>query len=72
MGVEESQKVENIIRYIRDELGITIVVVAHDVRLVTKISDTITVLSFGEKIREGNPVEIQNDPYVLEVYLGKD
>ena len=72
MGVEESLKVENIIRYIRNELGITIVVVAHDVRLVTKISDTITVLSFGEKIREGNPVEIQNDPYVLEVYLGKD
>jgi len=72
MGIEESQKVENIIKYIRDDLGITIVVVAHDVRLVTKISDTITVLSFGEKIREGNPVQIQNDPYVLEVYLGKD
>ena len=72
MGVEESQKVENIIKYIRDDLGITIVVVAHDVRLVTKISDIITVLSFGEKIREGNPVQIQNDPHVLEVYLGKD
>jgi len=72
MGVEESQKVENIIRYIRDDLGITIIVVAHDVRLVTKISDTISVLSFGEKIREGDPVQIQNDPYVLEVYLGKD
>jgi branched-chain amino acid transport system ATP-binding protein len=72
MGIEESQKLEKIIKYIRDELGITVVVVAHDVRLVTKISDTITVLSFGKKIKEGSPVQIQNDPQVLEVYLGKD
>lgn len=72
MGIEESQKVETIIKHIRNDLGITIVVVAHDVRLVTKISDTITVLSFGKKIREGNPTQIQNDPHVLEVYLGKD
>ena len=71
MGVEESKKVVNIIRQIRD-MGITVIVVSHDVSVITEISDWITVLDFGIKISEGNPQQIQKDPRVLEAYLGEE
>ena len=71
MGIEESKKVVDIIRQIRD-MGITVIVVSHDVTLITEISDWVTVLDFGIKISEGNPQQIQKDPRVLEAYLGEE
>jgi len=71
MGIEESKKVVDIIRQIRD-MGITVIVVSHDVTLITEISDWVTVLDFGIKISEGNPKQIQKDPRVLEAYLGEE
>ena len=53
-------------------LGITIVVIEHIMQAVMNISDTITVLSFGEKIAEGRPDEIVANPDVISVYLGSD
>ncbi len=57
------------ISQIRDK-GITILIVEHDMGLVMMISDQVTVLDYGEVIAEGNPIEIQNNPRVVQTYLG--
>lgn len=72
MGLEETNRIDSIIRRIRDEMGITVLMVAHDVRLTMGISDWVTVLNFGKKICEDTPTQVQNDPQVVEAYLGRD
>ena len=71
MGFEESRMVGGIIKQIRDT-GITIILISHDMNLVMENADWITVLDFGEKICEGRPGTVKDDPAVLEAYLGTE
>ena len=70
MSAEESQKLCQIIINLRDQFGMAILLVEHNVGLVMKVSERIVVLNFGKKIAEGSPEEIKNNSLVIEAYLG--
>lgn len=66
----EKEDLIALIRKARDELGVTMLLIEHDMNLVMRLSETIVVLNYGEKIAEGNAEAIANNPAVAEAYLG--
>ncbi len=71
MNPQETKNLTRFIEKVRTELGLTILLIEHDMRVVMGISDRVTVLDFGVKISEDSPKEVQKDARVIEAYLGR-
>jgi branched-chain amino acid transport system ATP-binding protein len=71
MNPQETEDITKLFRNIRSELGITILLIEHDMRVVMNISEDICVMDYGEKIAQGPPAEIRNNKQVIEAYLGR-
>jgi branched-chain amino acid transport system ATP-binding protein len=72
MNPHETLELDDLIQRLRADLGVSILLIEHDMRLVMSLSDRIFVMDYGRKIAEGTPREIRDNPVVIKAYLGEE
>jgi branched-chain amino acid transport system ATP-binding protein len=71
MSLAEKRQLVQLVRYINSELGIAVIIIEHDMRIISGLCHRVTVLNFGKIIADGSPSEVRENEGVIEAYLGR-